>query len=40
MFLACLLARKFGGRGFAQALEGLCVLAAPVYLVGGGWTRW
>jgi hypothetical protein len=30
--LAMLLARELGGRRFAQALAGLCALAAPIYL--------
>ena len=32
VLLAALLAREFGGRTFAQALAGLCVLAAPIFL--------
>jgi len=36
VLLACLLAREFGGRRFAQVLAGLCVLAAPVFLVEHG----
>ena len=33
---ASLLARELGGRGFAQAFAGLCVLAAPIFLAMDG----
>lgn len=32
VLMAALLARELGGRGFAQAFAGLCVLAAPIFL--------
>ena len=34
--LAMLIARQLGGGRFAQTLTGLCVLAAPFYLIGDG----
>lgn len=33
---ASLLARELGGRGFAQVFAGLCVLAAPIFLIMDG----
>ena len=36
VFSASLLARELGGRSFAQALAGLCVLAAPIFLAMDG----
>lgn len=36
VLLTCLLARELGGRRFAQAFAGICVMASPVFLMEHG----